>query len=45
MMLRIEIEALQNADYDLNILGFEDEELTKLGLRPTRCIGASVGLA
>lgn len=29
-MLRLEIEALHAADYDLNILGFEDEELARL---------------
>jgi ParB-like nuclease domain len=29
-MLRLEIEALQNAEYDLDLLGFEDEELAKL---------------
>jgi hypothetical protein len=29
-MLRLEIEALQNAEYDLNILGFEDDELAQL---------------
>jgi DNA modification methylase len=29
-MLRLEIEALKDADYDLNILGFEDEELARL---------------
>jgi DNA modification methylase len=28
--LRLEIEALQDADYDLNVLGFEDDELAKL---------------
>jgi len=29
-MLRLEIEALKDADYDLDILGFEDEELRSL---------------
>jgi DNA modification methylase len=29
-MLRLEIEALQNAEYDLNLIGFEDEELARL---------------
>jgi ParB-like chromosome segregation protein Spo0J len=29
-MLRLEIEALKNAEYDLDILGFEDEELARL---------------
>src|ERR1017187_3225344 len=28
--LRLEIEALQDADYDLNLIGFEDEELVRL---------------
>jgi ParB-like chromosome segregation protein Spo0J len=28
--LRLEIEALQNADYDLNLIGFEDDELALL---------------
>jgi ParB-like chromosome segregation protein Spo0J len=28
--LRLEIEALRDADYDLNIIGFEDEELARL---------------
>jgi hypothetical protein len=29
-MLRLEIEALRDAEYDLNILGFEDDELRSL---------------
>src|SRR5262249_31924840 len=29
-MLRLEIEALRDAEYDLGILGFEDEELARL---------------
>ena len=29
-MLRLEIEALRNADYDLDLLGFEDDELANL---------------
>jgi hypothetical protein len=29
-ILRFEIEALQNAEYDLNIIGFEDDELALL---------------
>jgi DNA modification methylase len=29
-MLRLEIEALRDADYDLNLIGFEDEELALL---------------
>jgi hypothetical protein len=29
-MLRLEIEALRDADYDLDILGFEDDELANL---------------
>src|SRR3984957_5290693 len=28
--LRLEVEALRDADYDLNIVGFEDEELARL---------------
>jgi hypothetical protein len=29
-MLRLEIEALEIADYDLDLIGFEDEELRLL---------------
>src|SRR6185312_7776447 len=29
-MLRLEIEALKNADYDLDLIGFDDEELRQL---------------
>ena len=29
-MLRLEIDALRDADYDLNLIGFEDEELVQL---------------
>jgi ParB-like chromosome segregation protein Spo0J len=29
-MLRLEIEALRDADYDLNLIGFEDDELALL---------------
>ncbi|HKD06049.1 MAG TPA: hypothetical protein VKB79_09120 [Bryobacteraceae bacterium] len=33
-MLRLEIEALRDAEYDLEILGFEDDELRSLLAQP-----------